>query len=111
MKKFLSIILLVCALGVISSCDGNAQSEDGFVMTATVKNLGEKLEVDVIKGEYGAEGIYLIIVSDSTEITNARGKKIDLDKINVGDTVEITYSGQVMMSYPPQVAARKIKLK
>ena len=28
--------------------------------------------------------------------------------INVGDKVEITYGGQVMMSYPPQIVAKKI---
>jgi hypothetical protein len=29
----------------------------------------------------------------------------------VGDTVEITYGGQMMMSYPPQIVATAISLK
>ena len=31
--------------------------------------------------------------------------------LKVGDTVEITYGGQVMMSYPPQIVALKIQVK
>ena len=32
------------------------------------------------------------------------------DNIKIGDTVEISYSGQTMLSYPPQVVAYSIKL-
>lgn len=122
MKKILSIILLVCSLGVITACNGNGgeqnpedsgdeATKNAFVMTATLKAVGDKLEVDVTEGEYGASGPYLIIASDATEITDRNGKKISKDSLKVGQTLEITYSGQVMMSYPPQVAAIKIKVK
>ena len=48
------------------------------------------------------------ITSDSTVFCNSDGKKIKKSDLSVGDTVEIFYSGQVMMSYPPQIVAAKI---
>ena len=98
---------MICLSTLYSCNDGGG--EPRFEMKATVTALGEKLEVDVTEAEY-AEGIYWIIISDITEITNSKGEKISRDEIDVGDKVIITYNGQVMMSYPPQVVARKIEI-
>ena len=40
---------------------------------------------------------------------DASGKKISPSDIVAGDKVEIFYSGQVMLSYPPQVYAGKTR--
>ena len=83
---------------------------DGFVMTAEVKSVGERVEVDVISAEY-ASGIFHILVNDGTVILSSDGREITKQDLKAGDTVEITYNGQVMLSYPPQVVAHKIVVK
>ena len=75
-----------------------------FYMTACVQEIGEKIEVEVITGEY-AYGVYLIITGDSTKYHG-----ITRESLKVGDKIKIVYNGQVMMSYPPQVAALEIYL-
>lgn len=83
---------------------------DGFTMIATVKSVGDRVEVDVISAEY-ASGIFHIIVGENTQIYSAEGREITKQDIKAGDTVEITYNGQIMLSYPPQVVALKIVIK
>jgi hypothetical protein len=78
-------------------------------MKATVVSVSEsKVEVEVYSAEY-AQGPYSINLDKNTEITDASGEKITLSEISSGDKIEITYGGQVMLSYPPQVYATKIK--
>lgn len=84
---------------------------EGVKMTAIVKNIGEKIEVEVVEGEYDASGIYWVNVSDETVYTNSDNVRLSLSDLKVGDTVEITYGGQVAMSYPPQISAKKIVIK
>ena len=45
------------------------QNMEGVKMTAIVKNIGEKIEVEVVEGEYDASGIYWVNVSDETVYT------------------------------------------
>ena len=80
------------------------EEKNEFFMIARITELGEKIRVEVIEGEY-AFGTYLIITSDSTVITDSDGYATEL---SAGDTVRIVYNGQVMMSMPPQVVALKI---
>lgn len=108
MKKTVGFIIIMICLSVLFSCsDGGGEPK--FEMKATVTALGEKLEVSVTEAEY-AEGVYWIIISDETELLSSLGEKISRDEIAVGDELIITYNGQVMMSYPPQVVARKIQI-
>ena len=98
---------MICLSALYSCNDGGGEPK--FEMKATVTALEEKLEVNVTEAEY-AEGIFWVIISESTEITNSKGEKISREEISVGDELKITYNGQVMMSYPPQVAALKIQI-
>ena len=108
MKRILQTILLVLGLGLLVSCGNGSASED-FTMKATVTAISSgRLEVDVYSAEY-AEGKYSIVVDSTTKVFDASGNKIDLSSIAIADKIEITYSGQVMLSYPPQVFAIKIK--
>ena len=79
-------------------------------MTAVVEGVGQKLEVTVTDSEY-TFGIHWVITPDSTVYLDASGEPISRGDIKVGDTVEIWYSGQVMLSYPPQIVAHKIIVK
>lgn len=80
---------------------------DTFKMIATVESVGAKIEVNVTEAEY-AFGIYWVITTDTTEFLDENGGQITRADIKVGDTVEIRYNGQVMMSYPPQIVALRI---
>ncbi len=119
MKKRYSVLLavLLSSALLLTACAGRGDgatttgAEDRFTLTGTVTAIGEKVEVEVTEGSYGASGPYWVITSDSTGYYNKEGKKIARSDLRVGDTVEIVYGGQVMMSYPPQVVARSIAVK
>ena len=128
MKNIALVIVAATLLLMFAGCDaqtpdntpstgeqGNntetpAERTDGFVMTAEVKFVGDRVEVDVISAEY-ASGIFHILVNDGTVILSSDGREITKQDLKAGDTVEITYNGQVMLSYPPQVVAHKIAIK
>ena len=110
MKKYLAIALAMLMLMTVGcqSTDNDPITEN-FHLKAIVKSNdgGDRLEVEVIESDY-AFGIYIVHTSNAAFI-NAEGEAISPTDIQVGDTVEITYSGQVMMSYPPQIVAMKVK--
>ena len=112
MKRIVSIAIMVLVLPLLFACgeggEDESMSNDLFEMKATVNEVGEKIEVDVFEAEY-ASGIYWVISSELTKLLDKDGNEISKDDIKSGDTVIITYNGQVMMSYPPQVAALSIK--
>lgn len=109
MKK-LSILTLILILPMLFACgkSGDDDMNKGFSMTAKVTAVNEKIEVEVIESEF-VSGPFWVITSDKTDFIDKNGKNIKKDDISVGDTLIITYNGQMMMSYPPQVAALKIK--
>ena len=113
MKRIIRLAALLLSLACLCSCSqGEAEETPGGVrMLARLTAIGEKLEVEVIEGEYGASGIFWVILSDATEIRSAEGKIASREDLKIGDTLEITYGGQVMMSYPPQIVAQKITVK
>ena len=108
MKKIvLKNALLLLLSGMLFSCSGSGnRPSDGVAMTAKIIALGDKLEVEVIESPY-TYGVHWVI-TDSAEVFDSNGKKITVSDLLVGDTVEILYSGQVMLSYPPQIVASKI---
>lgn len=114
MKIYIKLITLIMCISLLASCsvfaDGNKNAE-GTKMTAKIIAIGEKIEVEVIEGEYGATGPYWVITSPETTYLDKNGNVVSRLSISVGDTVEIVYSGQVMMSYPPQIVALKIQIK
>ena len=128
MKRLLSSVLLL-ALGLIflASCspdknsggrsgagdNPDAREGDGreeFFLIGEVTNITDRIELNVIEGEY-AYGIYHVLVSDQTDIFGKDGGKITLNGIKIGDTVRVIYGGQVMMSYPPQIAAFEVRIQ
>ena len=115
MKRLLRLLFVLFVASTLSGCSllnmipgGVGGNIDGAKMTAEVVFVSDRLEVNVIEGEYGASGPYWVITSSETVIVDQSGKRIS--KLNVGDKIEIIYSGQVMMSYPPQIVAKKITL-
>ena len=68
-----------------------------------------RVVVDVIEAPY-TSGVHWVITNDDTKFIGLDGRAITRGDLAVGDVVEITYSGQVMMSYPPQIVAQSIKV-
>lgn len=115
MKKILFIacaLLLALTLASCGSIQEAVQSMGGVKMTAKITDVSDgNVMVEVIEGEYDASGPYLVRINSETLICDANGNKISLFFLKVGDTVEITYGGQVMLSYPPQIVAKAIRVK
>ena len=112
-----ALFLLICLL-VSCAADGEDESvaasaaDTSVQMTATVVRFldPDKLEVDVIEGDYGASGPYWVILSEETAFYGKDGTPVKSADIKEGATVKILYGGQVMMSYPPQIVAGSITL-
>jgi hypothetical protein len=113
MKKNIWIICLVAVLALsLFSCQYNETENDymnSVKMTAKIVSIGEKIEVEVVEEENGMTGIFWVNVNSDTVILDKNGNR--LFTLQIGQLVEITYDGKVMMSYPPQIAAQKIQLK
>ena len=116
MKSSLKFILFILIISVFAfssiSCENENEgdgTEPSFSMKARLLVNAEKLEVDVIEAEY-ASGIFHIIVPEETDIYGSDGEKIKKSDLKVGDLITISYSGQIMMSYPPQTVALKIRV-
>ena len=112
MKKIIGIILCMATLFFAVACkdetaDDVTPPENSVKMVATVDEVDERLTVTVTESEY-TSGIHWVITNDDTTYFTKGGKAIKKNDIKVGDTVEIYYSGQVMMSYPPQIVAKMI---
>ncbi len=110
MKKTTFIAaLILCSLG-LSSCIYKSSEDkigDSVRMIALIDNIGEYVEVTVLESEY-TFGQHWVITADATEYFNKDGRGISRSDLKAGDTVEILYSGQVMLSYPPKIVAAKI---
>ena len=90
--------------------DGEVNTENmDFVLKGIVLAVNEKLEIEVIESDY-AFGEYHVIVPSTISITDSLGNKISLSDLKENDTVLISYSGQTMLSYPPQIVAYSICL-
>lgn len=110
-KVILSVAILCALLMSCTMFDTEVNDMNNAKMTAKIIAIGEKIEVEVIEGEYDASGIYMVITNINTQYLDSDGSKTLKSNINVGDIVEIIYGGQVMMSYPPQIVAKKIIIK
>ncbi len=110
MKRLFGYMLLAIVLPSLftTSCT-RASGDERVKMTATVTAIGDRIEVEVLESEY-TSGPHWVITSDST-VYERDGRKIGRKDISVGDTVEIYYNGQVMLSFPPQIVAHRIIVK
>ena len=113
MKRIILSLLLLLALPVsvvanAPDSDTNVSGSDIRVkMIAEVLSVGDEIYVRVLESEY-TSGVHIVITGEATKYFNACHEKMSHEDIKVGDRVEIFYNGQVMMSYPPKIVARKI---
>ena len=116
------LLLLAAALVCLVSCGGKAlegtkntegedmQDTDGVVMLAEITGIDEYIVAEVVESEY-TYGTHWVITTENTVFYGADGKRISRSDLAVGNTVQITYNGQVMLSYPPKIVATKICVK
>ena len=111
MKSLKAVVTIFLAIFLTVSCDysENIGDTNQVVMKASVTEVGRTLIVEVLESEY-TDGVYHVHTSEQTEFLKADGAEAALSDIHAGDVIEITYSGQVMLSYPPQVVAYKITI-
>ena len=112
MKKLIKALLLILTMSFCVSCapqNGGADESPRIKLTATIEQIFDRIEVNVIESEY-TSGILWVITSADTVFIGKDGERITRDDLAVGDTLEITYGGQVMMSYPAQIVAREIRV-
>ena len=89
---------------------GSIQLSEGeavFKAKVTATDNPRLIEAEIVDSDV-AFGIYWVLTSDATSYYGPDGEETTREGICVGDTIEIVFSGQVMMSYPPQIAAKRI---
>ena len=123
MKRIVSLILIFTLLSLsLFGCsaqtggEANTGEEEGeggdsmpFIFRGTVFEVAELLGVEMEETEFSS-GPYHVITGEDTTYFDADGNQTAKDAIKVGDVIEITFSGQVMMSYPPKISAKSIKI-
>ncbi len=100
---------MTLVLGTTACKKEEKMDNQSVQMIAKVLKNDDVFLVDVIESEY-TFGEYILIVNDTTTISDKKGNKIKKTDLTVGDKIKVSYSGQVMLSYPPQVVAYKIEV-
>ena len=85
------------------------EMDDQFYLSGEVIDLEYDVLINVTGSDY-AFGPYRVLVSSETNVVDFDGNKISADEIKIGDIITVVYSGQIMMSYPPQIAAKTVYL-
>ena len=98
---FFSIILPACNKDIGDNVNANNTKIE---LTATITKIDNVMYVNVIEGEY-AFGDYVLILTNNTKYFNVNGEKLSKTDFKVGDKIKVNYSGQTMLSLPPQVVA------
>lgn len=128
-------LVLVCVMLFVTGCnkqnitpdkdgeDTPPNSENGGIVNESIKledgevvfrgqvtSIDKKeIQMEIVDSEI-AFGIYRVLYNSETPFFGLDGQQITLSDIEIGDVIEVVFSGQVMQSYPPQIAARRIYL-
>lgn len=107
-KIILKSAMLLALSGMLFSCNNASNPRGRVSMIATVSEINDRLVVEVTESEY-TFGTHWVIITD-TVFYDKSGNEVTKDAIKVGNSVKIQYSGQVMLSYPPQIVAASITI-
>ena len=111
-KRLLHLFTLALALPLLLSASpkrGEAVLDGRVSMTARILEISDRILVEVIESPY-TFGEHLVHTPPETLILGHDGSPIERAALKVGDTVRIRYSGQVMLSLPPQIVAAEIRV-
>ena len=119
MKKSLLLLFVILLFCSLSSCNlptgddsgnENENPADPAVISGTVTAVNNRIELLADETEISS-GPYSVIITDTTEFYFENGGKAALDDVKTGHKVEISFNGQVMLSYPAQIVAHKVVIK
>lgn len=122
-KKILALVL-ACITLFLLGCEpgggGNDDKEKGgesnlplesgevvFKGKVTSTEGNDFIEMEIVDSDI-AFGTYWVLVGSETAYFDLDGNSLDRDSIKVNDIIEVVFSGQVMNSFPPKIAAKKI---
>ncbi len=88
----------------------NADGEFFYRGVVTSTDNASYIVMEIIDSQV-AFGIYHVLVDTGTVYVDEDGNAISRDSIKVGDTIEVVFSGQVMLSLPPQIYAQRVILR
>ncbi|WP_313132087.1 DUF3221 domain-containing protein [Anaerocolumna sp.] len=82
-----------------------------YVFNAVVidNDNGLLVRPDVDSNEFKSSD-KISVGTNNTIIYDENKKKVDLDEVQIGDSIKITYNGIIMESYPAQIAAEYINI-
>ncbi len=116
MKKGIGFLLiainLILGLTACSIFNGDKEVDLSNVkveMVAQILEINDTILVEIKKSDY-LMGKCIIILHEDILYLSSNGSKISKSHLKVGDIIKISYGGQVMLSYPPQVVAYKIAI-
>jgi len=103
-KAILTAVLLVTVCLAVAGC---AKSTPSYTLTGTVNDIGNHIDFTVIENSY-ASGIFWAITDSQTVYVFDDGEAAERTDITAGVEITVEYSGQIMMSYPGQIYAKKV---
>lgn len=107
MQKLIIVLTILISIFTLGGCKKMENSK--VYMEARILEVNDTLLVSVTKSDY-AFGDYILHIGSQTKIYNKEGKQIAKADLSASDNIMVEYSGQVMLSIPPQVVAHKITI-
>ncbi len=114
MKKFSLVLTIMLSAFLLLSCDKSGAEpvipEGKATMNGIVNDIGDNIIITVTDDLYKDQTM-IVLVNGDTPYYFADGKKADKSSVKIGDAIEVSFSGQVMLSLPGQISAIKIVIK
>lgn len=111
MKRIFRLFPLLLCLPLLFACSPAPDDDGSPFLRGTVTSFDGELAIEVSEGSHGAAGPYWVILGESTRYYGKDGQEIPRPELKSGQSLEVHYNGQVMLSYPPKVAALSVYLK
>lgn len=112
MKKLATLLTIILSAFLLVSCDffdKDETPEGKAEMTGVVTSVSSGISISVNDEAYTNEPFH-VIINDNTVFYNADGSTSSFSSVHLGDTVKITYNGQMMLSYPAQIVAIRVDI-
>ena len=106
MKKLIIVLTILISIFTLGGC--KKMENSNVFMEARILEVNTTMLVTVTKSDY-AFGDYILHI-DNCKIYDKDGRQITKAELLVGNNIKVEYSGQVMLSIPPQVVAHKITI-
>lgn len=111
-KIIYTTVCILLVLMLLQACGGKDENgDDSRTFRATVIENEEGLLVSPYADtmEYRSSD-KIAVNAGNAEILDADGKAASITDIKTGDTLELTYNGVILESYPAQISADKIMI-